>query len=109
TPDESKASYEVFESYIRFMKRFPDVRFVTASEAATLYRDRARGRTFRAADLKAVARNVGDAVGFQTFDDHALSAAEVFLLLNTFVAGHAGAAKVEGIELTQSPLGPTGT
>jgi hypothetical protein len=109
TPQESKVSYDVFEGYLRFMKRFPDVQFVTASEAAKLYRDRARGRAFRPADLKVIAANVGDEVGFQRFDGYALSASEVFLLLNEYVAGQAGGDRVEGVGLTATPLGPTGT
>src|SRR5262249_34421822 len=54
TEEESQRAYEVFESYIRFIKRFPEVRFITASEAAKLYRDQARGRTFAEVDLKAI-------------------------------------------------------
>src|SRR5947209_14456829 len=40
TPEESKTAYQVLEGYIRFIKRFPDVQFITASEAAQLYRDK---------------------------------------------------------------------
>src|SRR5205823_7436944 len=40
TPEETRVSYEVFEKYVRFMKRFDDVRFITATEAAKLYRDK---------------------------------------------------------------------
>src|SRR5205085_447701 len=58
SPEETKTAYESFETWVRFIKRFPDVQFVTASEAAKLYRDRARGRKFTPADLKAVAAAV---------------------------------------------------
>ena len=37
--EETKTAYETFETWIRFIKRFPEVRFITASEAAKLYRD----------------------------------------------------------------------
>ena len=40
SPEETKTAYESFETWIRFIKRFPDVEFITASEAAKLYRDR---------------------------------------------------------------------
>src|SRR5262249_39554438 len=46
TPEESKAAYQVLEDYVRFMKRFPEVQFITASDAARLYRDRARERKY---------------------------------------------------------------
>src|SRR5438309_2780492 len=55
TEQESRTAYEVFENYIRFIKRFPEVRFITATEAAKLYRDKAQGRSFPAAELKEVA------------------------------------------------------
>src|SRR5262249_4652928 len=84
--EESKAAYDVFEGYIRFMKRFPEVRFITASETAKLYRDSARGRRFPAAELKSIAEAVGDEITFHKEKDHTLSASEVFLLLNTYVA-----------------------
>ena len=41
-----KSPTRAFETWIRFIKRFPEVQFITASEAAKLYRDRARGRKF---------------------------------------------------------------
>src|SRR5262249_41540370 len=86
TPEETRAAYQVFESYIRFIKRFPDVRFITASEAAKLYRDRARGRRFGPDDIRKIAGAVGDEVTFQKHPDYALSAGEVLALLNDHVA-----------------------
>lgn len=102
TAEESKIAYDVFERYIQFIQRFPEVRFVTATEAARLYRDQARGRSFAPADLKAVAAAVGANVTFQKRDDHALSASEVFFLLNETVARNGPAQVV----LKQTPLGP---
>jgi hypothetical protein len=108
TAEETRTSYQIFENYVRFLKRFPEVRFITASEAAKLYRDRARGRRFTPAEIKVLAESVGDEVSFQTFKDHALSASEVFALLNEFVAGHADGHTPETVELKATPLGPTG-
>ena len=82
TPEESKIAYQVFENYVRFIKRFPEVRFITASEAAQLYRDRARGRKFSPTDLKAIAATVSEGITFQEHDRYTLSAGEVLLLLN---------------------------
>ena len=107
TPEESKLSYRIFADYIAFMKRFDDVKFVTASEAAKLYADRARQRRFGPADLKKIATAVGDEVGFQKHGDHALSASEVFDLLNRYVALHTAGKKVEALHLEDTPLGPT--
>ena len=46
TEAQSKLAYDNFEQYVSFMKRFPEVRFVTATEAARDYGDAARARTF---------------------------------------------------------------
>jgi hypothetical protein len=108
TAEETRSAYRVFDDYIRFIKRSPDVRFITASEAAKLYRDRARGRRFTQADLRAVAAAVGDEVTFQPSKDYSLAAGEVLALLNDYVAGHAAGHAPEQVELKATPDGPTG-
>jgi hypothetical protein len=108
TPEESRISYQIFTDYIRFLKRFEDVRFITAADAANLYRDRARGRRFTQADLKAIAAAVGEDVSFQTHKDFTLSASEVFALLNDYVAARIAGRNPEHLELAGTPLGPTG-
>jgi hypothetical protein len=109
TPEESQTAYETFESYIRFIKHFPDVRFVTASEAARLYRDDARGRGFRPAEIKAIAGAVGTDISFQARDGYALAASEVFGLLNDYLLEKVGGRDPAALELKGTPYGPTGT
>ncbi len=104
TAEETRSSYRVFEEYVRFLKRFPEVRFITASEAAKLYRDQARERRFTPDELASIAKEVGGEIGFQTHKDYALSASEIFALLNAYVAE----APAEQITITKTPLGPTG-
>jgi hypothetical protein len=109
TAEETRSAYAVFENYVRFLKRFPDVQFITASEAARLYRDRARGRRFGTAEVKAVAATVGDEVTFQKHADFTLTASEVFVLLNDYVAAHQGGGRgAREVELKFTPYGPTG-
>jgi hypothetical protein len=105
SPEESRLAWEMFESYIQFIKRFPDVRFITASEAARLYRDTARGRKFDAADLKAIAAAVTQEVTFQKRGNWALAASEVFALLNEYVAAK-GAGEEPALALKGTPYGP---
>jgi hypothetical protein len=106
TPEQTATAYETFEAYIRFIQRFPEVRFVTASEAPVLYRDRARGRRFTLEELKKVAAAVTPDVTFQRHDEYTLAASEVFALLNAYVAqrgtGHVPAA----VEWQGTPAGP---
>jgi hypothetical protein len=108
TPEETRTSHRIFADYLAFMKRFPDVQFVTATEAAKLYADGARGREFGPADLKAVAAAVGEAVSFQSHMGYTLSASEVLALLNGYVAGRINGGKPPSLRLVETPLGPTG-
>jgi hypothetical protein len=107
TAEESKLAYQVFEKYIRFIKRFPDVQFITASEAAKLYRDRARSRKFTPAQLKAIATAVTEDVSFQKHEDYALAASEVFMLLNEYVAEWGVGREPAVVALTDTPFGPS--
>ncbi|MHB1424955.1 MAG: polysaccharide deacetylase family protein [Gemmataceae bacterium] len=111
TREETLSAYRVFEEYVRFIKRFPEVRFITASEAANLYRDQARVHRFAEAELRAIAGTVGEEVSFQTHKDYALSASEVFALLNAYVdriREDNAKTLAEHLTVTTTPLGPTG-
>jgi hypothetical protein len=108
TAEETKLSFRIFSDYVAFMKRFDDVQFITASQAAKLYADRTREHRFTRADLEKIARMVGEDVTFQRHGDLALSASEVFDLLNRYVALHGSEKRPDELLLTGTPLGPTG-
>jgi hypothetical protein len=109
TPEETKLSYRIFSDYIAFLKRFPEVKFITASEATRLYADRARDHAFTDDELKQIAKTAleGD-LSFQKHKGYTLSAAEVFWLLNDVVADFAAGRKPETRRLGEPPIGPTG-
>src|SRR5439155_2781821 len=102
TPEESRVAFESFESYVRFIAKVPDVRFVTASEVLRQYRDRAQGHSFTRAEAREIAAGVASGgTGYQVRGDYALSAAEVLALLTrTFVDER------KPLALPGSPLGP---
>jgi hypothetical protein len=104
TPEETQIAFDNFERYVRFMKRFPDVQFITASDAARLYHDRALGQHLDAAELRAIANGVGDEVNFQVHGEYALAPAEVFQLLTDYV----NQPKIGALKVRPTPLGPTG-
>jgi hypothetical protein len=106
TPRESAVAWRSFEGYIRFIRGFGDVKFITASEAARLYRDRAREQEFSTADVRRIAEQVSPEVSFQSHDRFALAASEVFWLLNRYIADFGNAA-AEPLSLDATPLGPT--
>ncbi len=100
TDDERRVAFETLEGYVRFMKSFPAVDFITASDAATLYRDRAQGRRFSAAEVREIAASVGDAPGFQRRGDLTLAASEILTLLVDTLLGRPPV-------LRDTPAGPT--
>jgi hypothetical protein len=106
TNEEKAIAFGNFERYVNFMKRFPDVQFVTASEALKLYRDEAAGKSFSSDELKAISKAVGPQVSFVKCGDLYLSAAETFSLLNAFVAQSKEGKKPESIRLGPPPFGP---
>src|SRR5690606_13049413 len=108
TADETKRSYRIFADYVAFMKRFPDVQFITASEAARLYADRAQGRTFTLADIARVAKGVGDEITYQKHDGYTLTASEALGILAGYVSLSASGKAVQSFKLQGTPLGPTG-
>lgn len=82
---EQKQTFAYFEGLVRFMKSFPQVRFITGSEAVKLFPDLAHIREFSTSDLREIAEAVTPEVSFQTHGDYALSGSEVFELLSAYV------------------------
>jgi hypothetical protein len=88
---ETEQAFADFEQFVRFIKAQEGVRFVTATELASLYADRAMERTFGRTDVLDLARAVEKEISFATFKGDALSAADIFSLLTA-----AGAGLIEG-------------
>ncbi|HEX4000703.1 MAG TPA: hypothetical protein VHX65_19295 [Pirellulales bacterium] len=107
TPEETRVAFDLWENYIRFMRHFDDVHFITASDAARLYADRANERSWTAAEVKTIAEAVGDEPGFQQRDGYALSAAEVMAILSRFVAERTAGHAENAIPYPGSPYGPS--
>jgi len=82
TAEESRQAFQIFEQYVQFIKRFPEVQFITASEAANIYKDKARDREFTEKDIVDIARSVSENLTFQERGDITLSAAEVLAILD---------------------------
>jgi hypothetical protein len=100
TPDEIRIRFETFQAFIQSIKSDPAVRFVTASQAAAVFADKAQGRIFGKSDLREIAAGVGSRPGFQTRGGYALAPSEILVLLGQFVAGRPPAFK-------ETPHGPS--
>lgn len=107
TAEETATAWRSFEGYIRYIRGFDDVRFITATEAAKLYADRARAKTFSSEEVRAIAAAVADGITFQRREEHALAASEVFFLVNECLARRGDEGQAQPILLDQTPDGPS--
>jgi peptidoglycan/xylan/chitin deacetylase (PgdA/CDA1 family) len=106
SPQEIERDFGYLEGLVRYMKSFPRVRFITASEALGVMPDRAQGHKFSAIELGEIAGQVTSEVSFQVRPDYALSASEEFELLNDFVARAVRKQAAEPLSLRGTPYGP---
>jgi peptidoglycan/xylan/chitin deacetylase (PgdA/CDA1 family) len=95
--EETEKAFADFEQFVRFMKGQDGVRFVTATDLARLYADRALTRGFDGDEIRELARAARQEITFRTSSDYALSAADTFALLTD-----AGAALARGEPLPSS-------
>jgi len=98
----TRTAFANYEGFVRFMKKHDDVDFITARQAADLYRDGAQVREFDRAELIEIAKRAGGDAGYQEYPGWTLAASEVFALLNEVVAERGKSAVV----LKSTPLGP---
>lgn len=106
SPEESERAFNYFENLVTYMKSFPGVAFVTASEAAKLFRDAAQNHVFSTQELAVIGGQVNADVSFQVHENYALSASEVLSLLTKFVA-QVVAEDARPILLEGTPYGPS--
>jgi len=104
--EEAERAFKYLEGLVTYMKSFPRVQFVTASEALALFRDSAQNRIFRVQEVAEIAREVELGISFQIYDDYTLAASDVFSLLNQFVADAVSKKPSGPLRLGSTPYGP---
>ena len=80
-PDSQERAFSWFEQLVRYMKSFPQVRFITGPDATVLYADGARERRFSSKEVAEIAGRVESDVNFQDHGSYTLSPAEVMTLI----------------------------
>lgn len=108
SPEQQQRTFGYFEDLVRYMKTFPNVRFITGSQALALYPEVAQGRDFSASDLAGIAAEVTPKVSFQAHGNYALSPSEIFELLTDYVATATGKqSRATAVRLSETPYGPS--
>ena len=85
-PESQERAFRWFEQLIRFMKSFPQVRFLTGPEAIRLYADGAREHRFSSKEVAEIAGHVQSDVSFQDIGSYTLSPAELMALIAEHLA-----------------------
>jgi hypothetical protein len=85
TPGSQERAFSWFEQLIRYMKSFPQTRFITGPEAMLLYADGARVRRFSGKEVVEIAGHVESNVNFQDYGSYTLSPAEVMALIAEYL------------------------
>ena len=104
--EEIERDFGYLEGLVHYIKSFPNVRFITASEAAAVMPDRAQGRNFSESELGEIANQASAEVSFQLRGEYALSASEQFELLNEYVARTVRKEATQPLALRDTPYGP---
>ena len=104
--EKSEQHFKYLENLVVYMKSFPDAQFVTASEVLKLYPDSAKMRPFTLTDIQEIAPASAGGATFYTGPDYALTAGEILVVLNKFVAGIVRKRSAEAILLDRTVLGP---
>jgi len=107
TASETEKAFADFQQYMTFIKAQPGVRFVTASELMELYPDGALAKSFSASEILSLAGSVQKEITFQKLDSVALSAAEVFSLLNTAFVSYLEKGQMPAAVRAAQLYGPT--
>jgi hypothetical protein len=108
TPQQTEIAFETFYSYLKWMKQQRNVRFLTARDGLALYADGAKTHSFTIKEIEQIAQGVTDNINFQIRDQYALSAAEIFTLLNSSVATYSTERKTnQQFTLTGTIFGPS--
>jgi len=106
TPEDTEKAFQYFEDFVRFLKSFPRVQFLTASGAAEKFRDRAQMHVFSLQEVGAIAGQVDAEVSFQEGDSFNLSASEVFCVINKYLTGIVRRQGGGPLLLERIPYGP---
>ena len=105
-PEQIERDFNYLENLVHYVKSFPNVRFITASEALGVMPDHAQGRQFSAAELREIAEQVTSDVSFQVRGGYDLSASEEFALLNEYVVRTVRKQPAAPVLLSGTPYGP---
>jgi hypothetical protein len=112
TAEESKAAYDTFFEYIRFIQRFAEVKFISASEVTELYKDGTVESVIQQEEIVELAKATAKGLNYAKCKDGYLSPAELLEIFCGNLHGIINPAQFKGHTMPlwprkhTSPFGP---
>ncbi|MGQ9515090.1 MAG: hypothetical protein ACUVTL_08610 [Thermoproteota archaeon] len=106
TKQLAEAGYEDFSNFVRYVASFQGVRVVTAREALRAYQDLSDGRIIKLEEILRIISSLKDRITFYVGEKFALSPAEIFYLVVSFLSGFIERSRLPEEVRTMKVLGP---
>jgi hypothetical protein len=104
---EIEQAFRNFKAYVSFLKNTAGVQFVTGSDLPELYQDEAVTRTFSKNEILVLSKVVQKEITFWNQPGFGVSPAEIFSLLNSFLASYLGSRQIPSGVRLEFVYGPT--
>ena len=99
-------AYSDFEDFVKYMKTFPEVEFITARDAVSIFRDYPEDYEFDFKIVKRLARRIVRNIHYQRIGEIYVSPAQLFSLMSAVAASYAGTSVLPKRITASTPLGP---
>ncbi len=107
TKERTERDYVNLDSFLNLAKSLTHLHFITASDALSIYHDRAHSRNFTKTEIKTLSRETVRHINYRKIrKDTYVSAAEAFSLLLQCLAKYAKAGKLPAHMKILHPMGP---
>jgi hypothetical protein len=94
-----------FESLVQFGLSFPDVQFISASDAKKIFRRKIE-MTLGVSEIREIAGNISSEISFFRLGEEYISPAQAFCAMVNFAASFAKSGKIPKRTAMNEPLGP---
>lgn len=106
-PEEiTSRAYRDLEEFVKYLKSFPEVKFITARDAVSIFKDPSKDFELDFEIIRRLARRTTRNIQHQKFDGMYISPAQIFSLISVAAALYAETGKLPKKIAARTPLGP---
>ena len=104
--ETTERAYRDFEEFVKYMKGFPEVKFITARDAVSIFKDHSKSYQFDLENIRKLARRTVRNIQYQETDGICVSPAQIFSLMSAVAASYAETSELPKKTAARTPLGP---